>query len=307
MHPESLPAPLDQYPFHVREALDRGVPYSRLRRKDLDTPYRGVRSVAAVSGSVARCTAFLPLLSKGQWFSHGTAGTLWGLWLPQRHLESEEIHVSAARPSREPRMRGVHGHRVDPRAFERTLVDGLPVTSAVDCWRELSAELTVDELIAVGDGLVRRQGPFATLAELALAVERHSGRRGAVTLARALPQIRTGADSPRETVLRLLLVRAGLPKPLVNLEVGGSERRIFGDLVYPDCRVIVEYDGRHHRAPSQYAADIVRLERLASDSWSVIRVVAEHLDDPAAVAARVARALVARGWRPPRSKLHLLR
>jgi very-short-patch-repair endonuclease len=106
------------------------------------------------------------------------------------------------------------------------------------------------------------------------------------------------------------LVRAGLPEPLVNPEVStpGAERRLFGDLVYPDFRVIVEYDGEQHRTdPRQYAADVARLEALAVAGWFVVRVLAHDLRDPAALTGRIARVMHGRGWRPPRSELHLLR
>jgi hypothetical protein len=190
------------------------------------------------------------------------------------------------------------------------MLRGLPVTSPVDTWRQLSAELTIDELIEAGDSLVRRHAPLATLAELGQAVERHAGRRGAANLARALPHVRADADSPRETRVRLLLVRAGLPEPAVNLVVSrpGAPKTRFGDLVYSEWRVIVEYDGQHHRSdPARYAVDVLRLEELAHDRWTVVRVLAEHLADPRSVVLRVEAALRSAGWRPSRSKLQQLR
>jgi hypothetical protein len=51
-----------------------------------------------------------------------------------------------------------------------------------------------------------------------------------------------------ESRLRMLLVLAGLPEPTVNHIVrddrGNWVRRF--DLAYPDLRIAIEYDGRHH-------------------------------------------------------------
>jgi len=165
-------------------------------------------------------------------------------------------------------------------------------------------------MVAAGDSLVRRQNALMSIDELPAALESRAGRRGAAKLRRAMGRVRAGADSPRETHVRLLLVAAGLPEPLVNAEitVPGHPRRIFGDLVYQRYLVLVEYDGEQHRFDGrQYAADVERLEALAFAGWLVVRVLAHDLRDPERVARRVARALHNRGWRPPRSKLQLLR
>jgi len=99
--------------------------------------------------------------------------------------------------------------------------------------------------------------------------------------------------------LRLLLVRARLPEPDINRMVSAPGERVrFGDLVYWEWRVVVEYDGEHHRRNErQYAADVARLEELARAGWTVIRVLRSHFADEAAIIARVVRALSDRGWR----------
>jgi hypothetical protein len=61
--------------------------------------------------------------------------------------------------------------------------------------------------------------------------------------------LRPGAESRPETLLRLLLGRAGLPEPEVNVDIRDDSGRFLGraDLVYPPWRTIVEYDGDQHR------------------------------------------------------------
>lgn len=308
--PEPLPAELRLAPFHVREAFALGVSGARLRRRDLAAPFHGVRTSAPVDSIADRCSAFSPLLREGQCFSHSTAAALWGMWLPVRVLATDVIHVTTVGPGREPRMPTVNGHRAAPGSLELTMLDGIPVTAPTETWRLLSAELSVEELIVAGDSLVRRQYPRASLPELAEAVQRHRGRRGAVDLVRALPHVRAGTDSPQETRTRRLLLSAGFPEPVINPVVSraGAAKTRYGDMVYPDYRVIVEYDGRHHQlSPRQHAEDVLRLEELAREGWIVIRVLAEHLRHPGSVVARVEDALVGRGWRPSRSSVRKLR
>ena len=61
----------------------------------------------------------------------------------------------------------------------------------------------------------------------------------------ALELVRPGSESPKETELRLLLIRGGLPEPELNVDVVGKNGRFIGrgDLVYRRHKVLVEYDG----------------------------------------------------------------
>jgi very-short-patch-repair endonuclease len=63
--------------------------------------------------------------------------------------------------------------------------------------------------------------------------------------------------------------------------------------------VVVEYDGDQHRADrGQFERDVERLEDLAREGWTVVRVLAHHLRSPLHLQARVRAALRAGGWRP---------
>ncbi len=305
--PAPLPPPLDALPFRIREAAEHNVPPARLRRSDLGIPFRGIRTPRPLVTTEDRCLAYLPRLQESQWFSHSSAATLWGMWLPSRFHRDSTIHVSSAWPAREPRMRGVVGHRVAADSVRLAVLRGMPVLSPLDCWTALSTALSVDELVIAGDSLLRRQAPLATVDDLLDARARHGQRRGAGSLARAFPLLRGRTDSAREVALRLLLVRSGLPEPAVNLSIRDAIGELFGDLAYPEWSVLVEYDGRHHLTDEQAAADILRHERLAAAGWTVVRVVNVHFSDPERIVLRVARALANAGWCPPRSKLQLSR
>ena len=122
---------------------------------------------------------------------------------------------------------------------------------------------------------------------------KHPGARGLSRLETALDLVDAGAQSPKETYLRLLLVEAGLPRPHTQIPVSTETGTYYLDMGWPEFMVAVEYDGEHHRTdPLQYRKDIRRLETLDRLGWIVIRVIAG--DHPGAVLRRVRQALDAR-------------
>jgi len=83
-----------------------------------------------------------------------------------------------------------------------------------------------------------------------------------------------------ETRLRLLLVDAGLPEPIIGHAVIDSDGYFAGtpDLAYVDAKIAIEYEGTHHQEDAAvYADDIERRERMEAAGWLVIRVVKEHI------------------------------
>lgn len=114
--------------------------------------------------------------------------------------------------------------------------------------------------------------------------------------------VRPRTDSPTETELRLDLVEFGLPEPEVNVDIFDSFGRLIaiGDLVYRRYRVIVEYDGDHHRRDrAQYERDVDRLDDLARAGWRVVRFNRSHRGIRRRQRLeRVHEALLAAGWTP---------
>jgi len=301
-HP--LPPSLGGQPFRVRTGEAAGLGRGRLSGPDLARPFHGVREArpdqdpdpADVAARLAR--SYLPLLRPEDRFSHSTAAHLWPLPLP-RGLD--ELHVSTTRHGCRPRSRGVTGH--ESSHGSPVLRDGLPVSDPVGLFVELGTLLTIDDLVAVGDALVldpevldpRDPRPWITHDELRRGVGAHPRTPGLAAARRALALVRVGAESRPESLLRLLLIRAGLPEPELNQILFDSRDRRLGrfDLVYREARVIVEYDGDQHRTSTvQYDRDIRRLERAREASWAVVQVRARGLlIDPADTVSRVRRAL----------------
>jgi very-short-patch-repair endonuclease len=146
-----------------------------------------------------------------------------------------------------------------------------------------------DEAVALVDRFLRSV-PLGHDELLAAAVaDRARGARRAEAVIRLADGL---AESPMETVVRLLLHRSRLPPPVAQFRVrhGGQEiARV--DFAWPDRRVAVEYDGRWHGEPGQFTRDRARLNRLTAAGWRVVFVTAEGLRNPTALVARVAAEL----------------
>ncbi|WP_308287567.1 DUF559 domain-containing protein [Cryobacterium sp. 1639] len=292
----------------MADARAAGVSRKRTRARDLEMPFRGVRAVAGSGDAVAgRARAYAARMPTDHFFSHTTAALLLGLPLPRRLENDPRLHVSVLSPGRALRMRGVAGHSLQHRPG-LWIVNGLPVTDPVTTWCDLAVSLGLDDLIAVGDHLLGKLEPAASMDELGAAVAARAGRRGVHRLREALEWVRPRVESPRETRLRLLVVRAGFPEPDTNLDLHlpAGRKRARGDLVYMRYKILVEYDGEQHRTDdAQYARDLERLDDLAAAGWRVIR--AAKFSRPAKILSRLDEALRARGWRPelptPRGQL----
>lgn len=207
--PAPLPSELTSV-FSVAEAARFGLSRSRLDRRDLRSPYPGLRATADASPPVdlrTRCEEYAPRLRPWQFFSHDTALGLIGAPMPEWPYRPG-LHISAHRPAREPRLAGVIGHRLQVRQPAVSWQGLLPVEHPVRAWRQAATIWRLDDLIAAADFLITGPDPFATLDDLRGEVEIMGDVRRGI-LRRALVDTRVGPRSARETRLRLAIVRAG--------------------------------------------------------------------------------------------------
>jgi very-short-patch-repair endonuclease len=158
-----------------------------------------------------------------------------------------------------------------------------PARTAYDIGRRVSGDTAIVRI----DALLN--ATRCTVEDVGRIADRYPGARGITSLRAALDLADGGAESPKETELRLLLVRDGLPRPTTQIKVG--KRRI--DMGWPRVKVGVEYDGgQHWTDPGKHAEDIERLEFLASQGWIIVRVSARQLHrQPQEVLRRVRDAL----------------
>src|SRR5262249_5553515 len=152
------------------------------------------------------------------WLWSGREGVVAGLsaaalhgtkWITDEPVEL--IHANARPP------RGVTTRRDLLLDGETETANGIPVTTPARTAFDIGRRHRLDAAVARLDALAR-----ATRLNLDLVsdiVGRHPGVRGLRQLESALELIDAGAESPRETYLRLLLVRSGLPKPKTQIPV----------------------------------------------------------------------------------------
>lgn len=236
----------------------------------------------------------MPLLRPDEAFSHSTAAALFGAPLPR--ARDTRIHV-ITREANRMRRPGVVGHRAH--SIPLVLHVGIPVVAPAHVFAQLGALLGHDDLVAVGDFLVtpdRRAGTLALTDRPALAAAIHPGARGALRARAALREVRAGAESPMETRLRLLLTRSGLPEPLLNPAIRVGDETLHPDLLFPQWRVAIEYEGDQHRTDErQWRHDIWRREVFEDAGWRQIRVTSDDvLKHPDQLLARVCRILAQR-------------
>lgn len=174
-------------------------------------------------------------------------------------------------------------------------IDGMGVTTAARTAFDLGRRLPETEAVQRIDALMNATG--LNVVDVEQVVAGHARMRGLARLRKALKLVDAGAESPYETLTRLLLIRAGLPAPQTQFRVldrfGHLVARL--DMAWPEKRVAVEYDGAQHWTdPEQRRRDIERLAALEALGWIVIRVSSRMVRRPAPLVARVRAALASR-------------
>jgi len=259
--------------FSVATAKRAGVGEGRLRADDLSHPCHGMRSRRPVASVWDVVLALAEVLPAEAVFSHSTALLLQGL--PNAGL-GPAVHVTTPPRSVRVNRAGVIAHRA--RIGRTTMLRGVRVSDPAAAWAAIGDLAPLDDLVVIADAVARRHGSLDPLvAEVALA----QGRRGARRLREAIGLARLGAESVMETRARLLMVRAGLAEPELNVDILDDETGEWlarSDFVWREQRVVVEYEGDHHRTDSaQWRADIARRRLLEEAGWRVILITADDV------------------------------
>jgi len=217
-----------------------------------------------------------------------------GVALPESAEDWDHCHLSVPKGVSRPRRGGVISHSVSKAATWRT-VQGIPVPNPVDLWVQLRG-LAEDQLVEVGDGLVRRKRPLMTIDQVKRRLESLAGIPGVDPVRRAARFVMPRTDSIYESRVRMIIVRAGLPTPAVNLPVAAPwvDRIYHVDMAYKDERVGVEYDGSGHGKDPQIDIDAERHRDLLDAGWFIIKVTAKQLSNPSQFLRPLERALIMR-------------
>ncbi|KSW29967.1 hypothetical protein, partial [Cellulomonas sp. B6] len=194
--------------------------------------------------------------------SHLTAAGLHGWWTPalSRQLPLLVDQPATVHRTRRPGVRVTRTHGPVPAAEVRGVRVAAPAHTLLACARDLAL---LDLVVLVDSAL--RSGCTADEVR-AVCVPR---RRGVVALRAALALADPRAESPWESVLRLMHVAFDapvVPQHVVHDDTGRFVAR--ADLWIEGTTTIHEYDGAVHRAPDQHRADLRRDRALVGAGWT---------------------------------------
>ncbi len=275
-------------PFIGSEAIAEGT----LTKSQLCTRYTRVFRDVYVDPSVEVTAA---LRAKAGWLWAKRRGIVAGFSAAALHGSKwvdDTLLVELIYDNRH-RLPGIQtrGNCIDEDEIET--VAGVPVTSPARTALDLGCWYPTMTAVAAIDALARATDIKA--ADIELLAHRRPGRRGIVRARQAVSLFDAGAQSPKESWLRVVLMQTGLPRPQTQIPVSDG----FGDVIayldmgWEEVKVAVEYDGEQHRTDRrQYTWDIRRLEMLERRGWIIIRVVAG--DRPDDIVRRVRAALARR-------------
>jgi very-short-patch-repair endonuclease len=263
----------------------------RCRAGRLHRMHRGVYLVGhAVAPERAVEIAAVLACQPNSVVSHRSAARLWGLPSLQSWRAPIELTIIGRDPGRKSGITLHRANALHPKDIRR--VEGIPTTSPARTLVDLATVLTVDDLeLAFIDA---RACGLLRLKDVADALQRHRGRRGASVL-RGLLAAASGNGLTRSEAERrmLALIRtAALPAPKVNARVGAFEV----DFLWPDQKVIVEVDGyAFHASQRSFERDRERDATLIARGYVALRVTWHQLVARRdSVIARIAAALAVR-------------
>jgi Protein of unknown function (DUF559) len=275
-------------PFLGSAALTRGA----VTRNDLRTRYRAVFRDVYIRKDVELTAA---AKARAAWLSTGAilAGQSAAAVLGTKWLDGA-APAEIVRADRH-RQQGLIVHSYRLADDEVRTVRGMRVTTSARTAFDIGRGLRVAKAVPILDALFNATG--IKPPDVVAVADQHQRTRGIRRLGAALELADGGAESPRETRVRLLLVGAGLPRPETQIEFPGLHRRcIRVDMGWREWKVAVEYDGiQHWDDPYQRAWDIERIALLEAAGWSVVRVSAEMLSRPDVIVERVKGKLIERG------------
>jgi len=275
-------------PFIGSEAIAQGA----LTKSQLHTRYRRIFRDVYMELDAEVTPA---LRAKAGWLWAKREGVVAGLSAAALHGSKWVDSTTAVELIHDNRHRlpGIHtrGDRLEQDEID--CVTGIPVTSPARTALDLGCWYPTVTAVAAIDALARVTDIKA--ADVELLAQRYTGRRGIARARRAVSLFDAGAQSPKESWLRVILMQAGLPRPQTQIAVVDEFGKAVAylDMGWEDVKVAVEYDGEQHRIDRrQYAWDVRRLEMLERRGWIVIRVLAG--DRPDEIIRRVRAALARR-------------
>lgn len=260
-------------------------------------------ALSAREREVARLRAHARTRSIVPLFSHWSAVALHGLPIVS---EGDAIHVAVDPSAGRRSTKGVRTHSLRIPPEDVVEVAGLRCTSPERTVIDIAASGSLPGAVAVADAVLSGRytsgGESADREALLRAWLRAQPQRGHRRSFEAVSLADGRADSPLESVSRVAMYRAGLPKPELQRAFSDGRGMIgFADFAWPEFRVIGEADGavkyldsamRGGRSAEQVVIDEkLREDRLRALGWRVVRWTWDDARDE----GRLVAALVAAG------------
>lgn len=259
----------------------------RLTRHTLRSRFTAVHKDIYVASDVEMTAV---LRAKALWLRSRGRGVLAGYSASALHGAN---WIDARRPAavidtnRRP-VKGVHVREERIEDDEICVIGDMRVTTPARTALDLATHYPLDQAVAAIDSLAR--ATHLKKADVDLLVERYRGRRGIRQARSALDLVDAGAESPRETWLRLVLIGAGFPRPQTQIPIFDEYGQLVAkaDMGWEEIKVAVDYEGEHHRTPKRFAYDIRRYDTITGLGWIDIRVTSQ--DTEAGIIRRVGEA-----------------
>jgi very-short-patch-repair endonuclease len=283
----AVPAALTKGPFTRAEASGLGVSRRQLRGAKYRRLGSGIyRWVGLKENPQVMLAALAKRLPPGAAFSARTAAWLHGLDMEP----CDPIEVTMPEPTGSSRRAGAVVSRTRIASNEIVRRRGLSTTTALRTVVDLGGREPLTEGVVVAD-LFLHAG-LVSVDEVRGYVTEHPGTKGVARLRRVIDMADSKAESAMESRLRMLLVLARLPRPEVQVPVHDDEGRFLGrpDLVYPQRRLAIEFDGGNHR--DRLVDDNRRQNGLVGAGYRLLRFTsADVYGNPEGVASQVRQAL----------------
>lgn len=281
-----------QWPFRAAEALAAGTLTFRELRRFHTGVYPGVWVPRGVELSA-------PQRARAAWLWSRRNGVLAGLsasallgakWI-EPDAPAELIHTNR----RPPPLISVHTETL---LFGETqTISGMPTTTPARTAFDLGRRLRLKEGVQRIDALMNATDVKVTDVQAVIAG--HPGVGGLRQLRKTLQFVDGGAESPYESLTRLLLVQAGFPRPQTQIPVYNKYGDVIAriDMGWEEWLVGVDFEGAHHWTdPKQREWDLERYALLSEHGWVDVRLSARTLHkNPRVFLDRVGTALIARG------------
>lgn len=240
-----------------------------------------------------RCRGAALLLPAAGALAGRSAACLWGVPHPAAELPVEVVVPPGVRFGP---VKGIEVHTEPLPEEDVALLGGVRITTLERTAWDLARRLDLVEAVVVLDALGR--SGLVDQRALARRAECCFGRKGSrrARIAIGLSDLRSG--SPDESRLRVRLVLAGIPAPVVQHEVRDRDSYPIGyvALAWPERRVALNFASAVLQS-SALATDRRRANRAATAGWLLVHATPDRLHDDWPSLVGEVRAALGRPWR----------